>query len=252
MSKEDGSRCRPMVDADSPIFALLDQSTYHTNRTMIPPHCFGHSSMAAAALSAPPTTVLHALPLADAGLALNPLVSALWTLSGGASTLDINRFKLRLDGMHTYAVITTLLMNASLRLFSATPKRFVPGEKTKNLLKVLFSLMVTVSILTGSYTTIVFSLLELYAKRALGRNLDTACLTFFQQTQPVRESAYDTWIVSLVSFQASFVLSLFLNHDKGFDWKIALFGAVAAILCWWKWSTIMTLAAATLAFGSDM
>ena len=27
---------------------------------------------------------------------------------------------------------------------------------------------------------------------------------------------------------------------------------LAAILCWWKWSTIMTLAAALLQFGSDM
>lgn len=182
-------------------------------------------------------------------------MNALLLLSGGAAkqpVMDINRFKLRLDGLHTYAVITTLMMNASMRLFSATPKRFVAGEDARNIFKILFSIMVTVSILMGSYTTIVFSLLELYAKRALGRNQDGQVLQFFGQTQPVRELAYDTWVVSLVAFQASFVLSLFLNHDSGWDWKIATLAALAALLCWWKWSTVMALAAILLDLGSDM
>jgi len=47
-------------------------------------------------------------------------------------------------------------------------------------------------------------------------------------------------------------MSLFLNHDNGFDWKIALFGGFAALLCWWKWSTVMTLAASILQLGADM
>ena len=112
--------------------------------------------------------------------------------------------------------------------------------------------MVTLSILTGSYTTIVFSLLGLYAKRALGRGLDAEALLFFDQTQPIRELAYDTCLISLWSFQASFVLSLFLNHDKGFDWKIALLGGVLVVACWWQWSTVMALAQVTLKLGSDM
>ena len=193
-------------------------------------------------------------------LSMSPqLLSSLFLLSGGgggantaATVMDVNRFKLRLDGLHAYAVISTLLMNASLRLFSATPKRFEAGQKSRNTIKMMFSIMVTISILTGSYTTIVFSLLELFSKRALGRHMDAATLDFFGQTQPVRESAYDTWVMSIISFQASFVLSLFLNHDEDFGWKIALFGGVAAILCWWKWSSVMTLAAALLQLGSDM
>jgi hypothetical protein len=203
------------------------------------------------ALTGPNTLHSTALQALSAGSAPS-VVNSLAVLSGGASSFDVSRFKLRLEGLHTYAVITTLLMNASLRLFSATPKRFAKGEKSKNIVKVVFSVMVTISILTGSYTTIVFSLLELYAKRALGRGLDSSCLTFFQQTQSIRESGYDTWIISLVSFQTSFVLSLFLNHDKSFDWKIALFAGIAALLCWWKWSTIMALSAITLSLGSDM
>ena len=45
------------------------------------------------------------------------------------------------------------------------------------------------------------------------------------------------------------MLSLYLNHDKGMNWEIAIPAGVAAIFCWWKWSTIMILAAKTLKLG---
>jgi len=191
---------------------------------------------------------------------LSSCLSTALVLSGGGKqeVMDIHRFKLRLDGLNSYSVITTLIINASMRLYSATPKRFDEytsgNPRTDNIIKVLFSLLVTISILSGSYTTIVFSLMELYSKRALGRGgvMDAACLHFFDETQPIREWAYDTWILSLVSFQASFVLSLILNHDDTFRWILASLGTVAAVLCWWKWSTVMTMAAAILHFGADM
>eukprot|EP00977_Amphora_coffeiformis_P002895 scaffold546_cov163-Amphora_coffeaeformis.AAC.10 len=211
------------------------------------------AAAAAAAATATTTSTTTTALVHSFTTSLAPLLLLSGGGSGGSNAaMDIGRFKLRLEGIHTYAVITTLLMNASLRLFSATPKRFQAGEHSRNMVKIMFSVMVSISILMGSYTTIVFSLLELYAKRALGRSLDAQVWDFFQKTQPIRESAYDTWILSLVSFQISFVLSLFLNHDKGFDWKIALFGGLAALLCWWKWSTVMTLAAVVLQLGADM
>ena len=187
----------------------------------------------------PPTTTANA--------AVTTLVRG-----GGTAAVDVTRFRLRLEGLHTYAVITSLLMNASLRLFSATPKRWVPGQRVTNAIKVLFSIAVTISVLAGSYTTIVFSLLGLYAKRALGRGWDQPCLAFFEQTRPIREGAYDACVVSLVTFQISFCLSLFLNHDKGMDWMLAAGAGVVALACWWKWSTIMLLAETILSFGSDM
>ena len=234
---------------------------------MILPSCLAHGakSVASAVVAASPailtTTTSTAAAGGLSGLIASPINNLLMPHStalvglvrgGGAAAMDISRFKLRLDGLHTYAVITTLLMNASLRLFSATPKRFVAEQKVRNVLKIVFSALVTISVLTGSYTTIVLSLVELYAKRALGRGQDVAVLQFFTSTQPIRELAYDTWIVSLVAFQASFVLSLFLNHDGGWDVKLAVGAAVAAVLCWWKWSTVMVLASTLLQFGTDM
>jgi hypothetical protein len=161
---------------------------------------------------------------------------------GGASQLVVDRFKLRLDGLHTYGVISSLLMNGSLRLFSSTPKRFDQKQRFNNIIKVLFSITATISIISGSYTTIVFSLLGLYAKRALGRGMDAETLEFFEQTTSIRDLGYDTFLASLITFQISFALSLFLNHDEGLNWKLALFAGILGVACWYKWSTVMQLA----------
>jgi predicted PurR-regulated permease PerM len=82
-------------------------------------------------------------------------------------------------------------MNASLRLYSSTRIRFEERDRLQNIVKVLFSIMVTVSVISGSYTTIVFSLLGLYTKRALGRGLDKQVVEFFHETTSVREISYD-------------------------------------------------------------
>ena len=197
----------------------------------------------------PATAVVASAP-ATAATVLPQLLSTAMLISGGGATKlpDLGRLKLRLDGFHTYSVITSLLMNASLRLFSSTPKNFQENDRLQNCIKGLFSIVVAISIISGSYTTIVFSLMGLYTKRALGRgaHMDQSVIQFFQETTSVRELAYDTCLVSLVAFQASFVLSLYLNHDAGWNWKVALGGAVATIACWWQWSTVMTLATSIL------
>jgi hypothetical protein len=218
-------------------------------------------ALAQAALQASPAILVPvASPTACAILptVLPPLLpsaaaAALTLVGGGSSALDLGRVKLRLDGLHTYGVITSLLMNASLRLFSATPKRFETKDAhVSNTVKAVFSVMVATSVLSGSYTTIVFSLLGLYAKRALGRGMDAEFVQFFAASQPMRELAYDTFLVSLVSFQISFCLSLFLTHDEGMNYKLAVFGGVLALACWWKWSTVMMLAKTILKLGTDM
>jgi hypothetical protein len=220
-------------------------------------------ALAQAALQASPAILVPTVVTASATVVacailptvlppLLPSAAAALSLVGGGSALDLGRVKLRLDGLHTYGVITSLLMNASLRLFSSTPKRFEEKAHVSNTIKAIFSVMVATSVLSGSYTTIVFSLLGLYSKRALGRGMDVEFVRFFEESRSIRELAYDTFLVSLVSFQISFVLSLFLNHDEGMNWKLALFGGIMALACWWKWSTVMILAKTILKLGADM
>jgi hypothetical protein len=201
---------------------------------------------AAAVTAASSSSAVATVASAATGILLPQLLSSAIMVVGGATAKqlpDLGRLKLRLDGFHTYSVITSLLMNASLRLFSSTPKNFKDNEKLTNTIKVLFSTIVAISILSGSFTTVVFSLMGLYTKRALGRGtMDAAVIQFFYETTSIRELAYDTCLISLMTFQASFVLSLYLNHDEGWNWKVALFGGVATLGCWWKWSTVMSLA----------
>jgi hypothetical protein len=166
-------------------------------------------------------------------------------LRGGAESkvLDLTRVRIRLEGLHSYGVVTALLMNACLRMFSSTPKRLQPdGDLFTNIVKIIFALVVCVSVTTGSYTTIIFSMLGLYSKTALGMGCDDKFLRFFQATQPLRDSGFHAFIVSLFTFKMAFSLSMFLNYEGRFGWVIGVFSIVASLGFWTKWNECMKIA----------
>ena len=109
-------------------------------------------------------------------------------------------------------VTTALLMNAALRIFSSTPKKLqdlseIKDEDAKKLARVenyvtvAFSALVTITILSGMYTTITFSLLALYSKTALGMSIDEKYIEFFRMTEPIRQIGFDTYLISLLCFK---------------------------------------------------
>lgn len=105
-------------------------------------------------------------------------VSSLRGGAGGEALLDINRVKIRLEGLSSYGVMTALLMNAGMRLYSSTPKNveFGKSNRADNIAKLIFCASMVLSILTGAHTTIVFSMLGLYSKTALGKVLEQLCI----------------------------------------------------------------------------
>lgn len=262
----------PLVQALASVMVMGPMSSSALMTTMQPQHAarvLGSTiTTTPAAVTATTTATTTLSTTTSAATAVAAITTAttssnnynlLYSLSGGAQTksaaaIDLTRFRLRLDGLHTYSVITTLLLNGALRLFTSTSKKWEDGQRVRNAMKLCFSVASILSVLAGSYTTIVFSLLGLYAKRALGRGLDEACLEFFHQARPIREVAYDACLVSLVSFQVAFCLSVYLNHDGkyGLNWKLGLGAGVLAFACWWHWSTIYYLAHIILQLGSDM
>lgn len=179
----------------------------------------------------PATVVAHALSCTAPNLALDraaPTVTASavvpWIARGGATAaLDLGRTKLRLEGLHQYGVVTALLMNASLRLFSSTPTTLDSDDSLQDKVKIAFSACVAATVVFSAYTVIVFSLLGLYSKRALGLGMDAAFIEFFQATALIRESGFNAFLLVL-----------------GVD-----------IVGWWAWSTIMYLANQIL-FSSSM
>ena len=160
----------------------------------------------------------------------------------GEPLFDLTRVRIRLEGLHSYEVVTALFMNAALRLFSSTPKTLKAGEKSENIAKILFTIAIGCSVIAGAYTTVVFTLLGLYSKSAIGLGKDLAFVAFFDATASIRRSAFVGFILTLISFELSFVLSLFLNYEGRMRWYASGIAAVAALTSWWSWNHIMGIA----------
>jgi len=174
--------------------------------------------------------------------ALNQAGRVLMNISGGATDqalIDLTRTRIRLEGLQSYAIVTTLLMNAALRIFSCTPKTLKTKETVDNIAKIIFAFNILVTVITGSYTTITFTLLGVYSKTALGLGRDDKFLEFFERTAYNRKSAFQSFFASIITFQCSFILSLFLNYENRFRWVISSFAIALSFLFWWKWSSIV-------------
>jgi hypothetical protein len=157
--------------------------------------------------------------------------------------LDMNRVRIRLEGLSTYAVVSALMLNGSLRLLSGTPKALEKKKPMENGAKVVFCASILLSILSSIYATVVFSFLSLYCKTALGLNQDAQYLSFMDATAKERKLAFDAFLWSLATFQSSFASSLFLSYHGPLRWCSA--GAATLLIAWSfrRWFNIMDLAA---------
>jgi hypothetical protein len=161
--------------------------------------------------------------------------------------LDMNRVRIRLEGLSTYAVVSALMLNGSLRLLSGTPNAMEKKKPMENVVKVVFCASILLSILSSVYATVVFFLLGLYCKTALGLNQDAQYMTFMDATAKERKFALDAFLWSLAAFQSSFVSSFFMSYHGPLRWWSA--GAAAVLVAWSfrHWIKIVNLAA-TLIF----
>lgn len=129
---------------------------------------------------------------------------------------------MRLEGLVSYATLSALLANGCLRLYSSVKTQ---DDKKMSSVKQYrtydaFYLFIIISVLLGSYTTVVFTLLALFSKTALGRGYDRESLEFWTATSTgLRESGLEAFLASLVCFELAFILSLYLKtrgNDKEF------------------------------------
>ena len=157
--------------------------------------------------------------------------------------LDISRVRMRLEGLQAYGTLCALLANGCLRLYSAVSERDARDNAHKQVALNLFLVAVVVSILSGSYTTVVFTLLPLYCKTALGRGYDEAFLQFWAATAALRETGLEAFLVSLVSFEIAFCLSLYLRTTGRRQVLLVALAAVLCILSFGEWISVMRLAA---------
>mmetsp|Transcript_15703 Transcript_15703/g.21819 ORF Transcript_15703/g.21819 Transcript_15703/m.21819 type:complete len:218 (+) Transcript_15703:183-836(+) len=194
------------------------------------------------------TSITALKPVSEAFLGTAAAATAAMALRGGDATvaadavLDLNRVRIRLEGLSSYGVISSLLMNATLGIFGMTREKIIKKEDSTvdRTVKTIFLSLVSLSIITGFYTTIVFTLLVLYSKTALGMANDDAFLKFFSQTAHARQTGFQSFIVSLVSFTASFCLSLIINYEGPIRWYASSLSALLAILSMVSWSKLIS------------
>ena len=164
------------------------------------------------------------------------------------SVLDISRVRMRLEGLASYATLCALLANGCLRLYSSVKTQ--DDEKTssvkQNRAYDAFYLFIVISILSGSYTTVVFTLLALFSKTALGRGYDRQFLEFWAATTGLRESGLEAFLASLVCFEFAFILSLYLKTRGKRRRILVLVACCLAAYSFSRWIQIMRLVSTLL------
>ena len=205
-----------------------------------------------AASSSSSAAVGHVVPW----LALRAGAVVAAAAGGGSNVFDLTRVRIRLEGLQSYGVVTALLMNAVLRLYSMTPRQLKPGDtRINNVTKAVFTVFCIISVLCGAYTTVVFSLLGLYSKSAIGMGHDQAFLDFLKATASFRKLAFDAFLTCLLSFKITFVLALFITttpKDTTVDkdghkfqygrWVFTSIGLAGSVVSFWHWKIIMQIA----------
>eukprot|EP00968_Pinguiococcus_pyrenoidosus_P020612 scaffold2473_cov247-Pinguiococcus_pyrenoidosus.AAC.6 len=125
-------------------------------------------------------------------------------------------------------------MNASLRLFTALSLR--SERREDRLISVVFLTCICVSVLAGAYTTVLFTLIQQYAKRALGMNMDDRYIAFFEATEKYRISGWRSFVGCLATFSIAFCCSMWLKielRQYRYVWSTVTLVVVALILGQW-------------------
>ncbi len=123
---------------------------------------------------------------------------------------DYFRQATRVQAWDEYVLVSVLCTSISygaLQTFSVNPDH--AGIVLYELyVKTAIHLVAGVSVLTGLYSTMVFSLSILYARTALGMERDPQYDAFLQNTEQIRINAFRCFSASLLSFAVMVVLVL--------------------------------------------
>lgn len=139
--------------------------------------------------------------------------------------VELDRAGFRLDGLEVYAVVSALTLATSIQFFDLLSDRWQWGEcfaaalaamsstapltgKVVLHLQYLFGISTdficlaacATGMFTGLHATLVFSLMTVYGRTAVGCGWDDSFQRFFQSTEQVRFRGFRSFRVSLYSF----------------------------------------------------
>jgi hypothetical protein len=129
---------------------------------------------------------------------------------GSDSMVDMERVGFRLSSIGQYAIVSSILLGALIEMYGDIK---IDDEtlRSHKLVYALYSVFVTVAINSALYTTVIFSLLSLYENTALGLGADKGFIEFVNETANIRKMGFQSFLLCLMSFQASFTCNIFLK-----------------------------------------
>ena len=123
--------------------------------------------------------------------------------------------KIRLEGLGPYAVVSALILNGGLRLFSMYKDEADPRDQRAN---AFFLALIAISIVASSYTSVVFTMISIHSKAAVGMGRDNAYQQYFAATQHDRTLGFRSFQLALGTFFCAFALKVpnFLPSSRTF------------------------------------
>lgn len=135
-----------------------------------------------------------------------------------ATAFNVDRATVRLDGLEVYAVVSALTLATAIACFDAYGSDFattifeVSHITRDNLvplvMNTIFLIVSGVGIIAGLHATLVFSLMTMYGRTAVGVSHDAAFVEFFVQTGRVRYRGFLTFRLSLYCFLVQVIFTL--------------------------------------------
>lgn len=152
-------------------------------------------------------------------------------LRGGAEVLNLAQESYHMQSLATYSTVTALIMNAALRLYSSTKfpsKKDAKMKKVMNYMYSVFLFTTALCIISGTFTAVLFNILGLYRKSALGSGNHEGYLAFKLATHSYSRLGFRSFLTTCCSFIGSFILSLSARVAENDDFKPDMCILVAA------------------------
>lgn len=127
---------------------------------------------------------------------------------------NLERTTVRIDGLEVYAVVSALTSATSIQCFEAfNVAGFMTLWQNEQYMElacdVVFFIAGTTGIVAGLHATLIFSLMTMYSRTAIGMHRDDVLDAFFQRTAMQRYRGFHTFLHSMYAFlvQVTFLIT---------------------------------------------
>jgi hypothetical protein len=123
------------------------------------------------------------------------------------NALDLSRESYCTTELATYGTLTALVLNSVLGLWTST--KF--SKEQHSFVSNSFTISTVLCAIAGAFTAILFQLLVIYSKTALGMSNDAGYASFKVATAWYRKWGFRCFLIELTTFVYSFMISLYNN-----------------------------------------